>query len=525
MSNWIYEFEIQVHNRGNEIAIIHDGRTKTYDELNREASSFANWLKKHDYKRVAMYLPNSYEFYVAEFGTLKAGASGVPVNYMFAEEIIEYVLNDSEADVLVVFAQDAAVAAAAVKGSNVKDVVTIGTSPLGTITLDEILADYPDYITSAPKADDDIFNLSYTSGTTGRPKGVIKTHRNMSAHITNMVHAWKLGPRSRWLCLGPIYHTSGLESSSLPVLAAGGTVVSLKWNVENFFEHVHKYKTEAAYIVGSMIVDIANYENPKKWDLSSLKFVVAGGAPMNESAHETIKKKYKFILTERLGMTEAGIIFVYPVGVPGRFTPREELPYHIDESCGKPLYNQTQFRLIDPVTGEIKQSGEGELQIKGDSVFKGYWKLPELTQKVFTEDGWFKTGDIVLFSEDGHVYHSRRRDEIIISGGENVSPRAVEVVAEAHNDILEAAMFALPHEHWGQEVCLAVVKKPGVNLSEKELIQYFKESGRLAKYEIPKRIFFRESLPKTPTRSVPRAKLTQEYLPYAKIAAISVVNQ
>lgn len=518
MSNWIYEFEIQVHNRGNEIAVIHDGRTKTYDELNRAASSFANWLQEHNYKRVAMYLPNSYEFYVAEFGALKAGAAGVPVNYMFAEEIIEYVLNDSEADVLVVFAQDAAVAASAVKRSNIKDVVTVGASPLGTITLDEILATYPDYIASVPKADDDIFNLSYTSGTTGRPKGVIKTHRNMSAHITNMVHTWKLGPHSRWLCTGPIYHTSGLESSSLPVLAAGGTVVSLKWNVEKFFEHVQKYKTEAAYIVGSMLVDIANYECPEKWDLSSLKFVVAGGAPMNEGAHEIIKKKYNFILTERLGMTEAGIIFVYPVGVPGRFTPREELPYHIDEACGKPLYNQTQFRLIDPVTGELKQSGEGELQIKGDSVFKGYWKLPELTQKVFTEDGWFKTGDIVLFSEDGHVYHSRRRDEIIISGGENVSPRAIEVVAEAHKDVLEAAMFALPHEHWGQEVCLAVVKRPGTDLDEKGIIQYFKESGRLAKYEIPKRIFFRKSLPKTPTQSVPRAKLTQEYLPYAKIA-------
>ncbi len=513
MPNWIYEFEIQVHNRGPEIAVIHDGRSKTYDELNREASSFGNWLRHHGFQRVAMYMPNCYEFYVAQFGTLKSGASGVTVNYMFTADLIEYVLADSEAEVVVCGSQDAERAAAACRGSRVQAIVTTdGPSPHATITMVEILATFPDYIVSAPKSDDDLFNLTYTSGTTGRPKGVMKSHRNMSAHISTMVHNWKLGPGSRWICAGPIYHTSGLESSSLPVLAAGGTVVSIKWEIERFFQQVQQHKCDAAYIVGSMLVDIANYPDPEKFDLRSLKYVISGGAPMNERAYQEMLRKYQFVLTERMGMTEAGIIFVYAVGRPGEYNGREELPYRVPGSCGKPLWNQCQFRLVDVETGEVKTTGQGELQLRGDSLFKGYWKLPELTAKVFTEDGWFRSGDVMRFEEDGHVFHVRRRDEIIISGGENISPRAIEMSLEAHDEILEAAVFSLPHDRWGQEVCVAVVTKPEVKMTEADVIAYCKASGKLARYEVPKRVFFRDSLPKTPTRSVPRAKLTQEYL-------------
>ncbi|WP_158737764.1 class I adenylate-forming enzyme family protein [Alteribacillus sp. YIM 98480] len=517
MANWIYEFERQVHNRGHEIAIIYNGQSKTYDQLNRQASSFANWVYNNNLKRIAMYVPNCYEFYIAQFGTLKAGASGVPVNYMFAEDIIEYVLKDSGSEAILVHSENAELVASAAKDTSIKYIITVGESPYADITLNEILAANEETFSSLPKNDDDMFNITYTSGTTGRPKGVIKSHRNMSVHIDNLAHVWKLGPHSKWLCAGPVYHTSGLESSSLPVLASGGTVISIKWHVDKFFEHVHKYKPDAVYVAGSMMVDIANYEHPEKWDLSSLKFVCGGGAPMNETAFNKIINRYDFQFTERLGMTEAGIIFVYPVGKPGRYNPREELPYRIDGSCGKPLYNQINFRLIDLETGEVKETGEGELQLKGDSLFKGYWNLPELTKNSFTDDGWYRTGDIIRIEEDRHVYHVRRKDEIIISGGENVSPRAIENAVLKHEDVLEAAVFALPHERWGQEVCLAVVTKQISTLNEEEVIQYCKTTGRLARYEVPKRIFFRDSLPKTPTGSVPRKKLTEEYKNLAQV--------
>lgn len=511
MANWIYELELQVHRRGREIAVIHDGRTKTFDELNRDACAFANWLKDRGRARVAMYLPNVYEFYIAQFGALKAGAFGVPLNHMWAREIIHYVLNDSEADVLVTLVQDLPLAQAAAAGTHVKDVVVIGGSADGATDLAEILATQPDIIESAPKNDDDLFNIMYTSGSTGNPKGVMKSHRNMGIQIQALMHVWKLGPSDRWVCAGPLYHTTGLESSSLPVLNAGGSVVLIKWEVERFFEHVHRYRPTGAYIAGSMVTDIANYPEPSRWDLSSLRYVVTGGAPLSERDARVVGDRYAFVLTERLGMTEAGIIFTYPVGQPGVFTPREELPFHIYGNCGKPLYNQLEYRLIDPATGQEVQVGEGELQLKGDSLFQGYWKQPELTRKAFTEDGWYRAGDIVRRDEQGFVWHERRRDDIIISGGENVSPRAIERVVGAHPAVLECAVFALPHERWGQEVCIAVVSRAGSEPTEAELLEYCKTSGKLARYEVPKRVFFRDSLPKTSTQKVQRGELTKTY--------------
>ena len=360
MSNWIYEFENQVHHRGREIAIIHNGRAKTYDELNRSAASFAQWLREHSAQRVATYVTNCYEFYIAQFGTLKAGAESVATNYMFGEQTLRYVLRDSSADVLVVAEKDLPTARAAIQGTQVRHLVTLdGAAAAGVTALDDILANYPDYIESAPKDDHDLFNITYTSGTTGTPKGVIKTHRNIGAHVSNLIHAWKLTPASRWLCAGPVYHTSGLESSSLPVLAAGGSVISLRWQKDAFFQLVDHYRPDAAYIAGSMVVDIADYPNPERFDLSSLRQVIAGGAPMPNRAYQKILDRYSFVLCERLGMTEAGIIFIDKVGRPGAFEPRDEFPEHIAGSCGSPLYNQTQFRLIDVVTAaEMQPSRE-----------------------------------------------------------------------------------------------------------------------------------------------------------------------
>lgn len=511
MSNWIYEFENQVHHRGREIAVIHNDRARTFDELNRSASSFAHWLLEHAATRVATYVTNCYEFYVAQFGTLKAGAVSVAANYMFGEETLRYVLQDSSADVLVVAARDLPAARAAIRDTNVRHLVTLDGPPAdGVAALDDIVSGYADYIESAPKADQDLFNITYTSGTTGTPKGVMKTHRNIGAHVSNLIHAWKLTPSSRWLCAGPVYHTSGLESSSLPVLAAGGTVISLRWHKDAFFEHVDRYRPDAAYIAGSMVVDIADYPHPERYNLTSLRHVIAGGAPLPARAYQKVLERYSFVLCERLGMTEAGIIFIDKVGRPGAYEPREELPQHIAGSCGEPLYNQTEFRLVDVTTGEVKTDGEGELQVKGDSVFAGYLNMPERTAQSFTADGWFISGDIVRI-EDGHVWHVRRRDEIIISGGENVSPLTVERVIGSHPDVAEAAAFPLPHERWGQQVCVAVVPRTGTQVTADELLEFCRTGGELARYEVPKQIFLIDELPKTPTQSVPRAKLTERF--------------
>lgn len=511
MVNWILDFEQQVHERGRETAVIFEGEKYTYTELNRQANKFANWLKSFDADRVSIYAPNTYETYIAAFGAMKAGAAPAPINYMFGEKVIEYVLDDADADAVLTFPDDAEMVADAADRVDVDHVVTIGESEHGTVTLDEVLDEHSPHTETVPRRDDDLLGLMYTSGTTGLPKGVCKTHRNIKAHTDAMRHIWKITSDQTWLCAGPLYHTSGFESSSLPVLASGGTVVLHSWDIDQFLAEIEAYQADSAYIAGSMLLDMLEYDDPDRYDVSSLKQVFAGGAPMDPEDYDTVEEMYDVRVSERMGMTEAGIIFAYPVGKMGEYSPRDEIPDRVPGSCGKVMRHEIDVRLEDLETGDRYERGEGELQLQGDTLFDRYLNKPEKTENAFTDDGWYKTGDVVRIDENDHVFHLRRADSMIVTGGENVYPRGVETVLNKHPKIVESAVFPIPDDHWGERVCAAIVLRDGEDATEDEIIQYCKDSGDLAAFEAPKQVFFREALPKTATKSIPRPELTEEY--------------
>jgi long-chain acyl-CoA synthetase len=514
------EFEKQVHNRGQSVAIINQGRAKTYNELNRDASAFGNWVNERGYDRVAMFMPNLYEFFVAQLGALKAGAAGVPVNYMFGGSTISYVLDDSDADVLITQADDVDRIAGAVEETDVERLVSVGEADQADCTLTEVLDGQDETLAAAPKRDADLFNLNYTSGTTGDPKGVYKTHRNMGAHIDNMEYVWKLGPDQTWINAGPIYHTAGLESMSLPLLQAGGTLVLMQWDIEAFHEQVETYQPSNAYVVGSMLVDLQNYGAADEWDTSSLQNVFCGGAPVDQSVYDGVAEKYDVVASEFLGFTEAGISFTYPIGTLGKYQPPGQDSYKVPDAAGKPLYNQIEARVVNPSTDDVVSvlsptgetvPGTGELQYRGESVFEKYYGLPEKNEEAFTEDGWYRTGDIVTVDEEGDVYYEGRDDNMIITGGENVYPGAVEPVLNAIPGVSESAVFPVPDERWGEKVVAAVIPLPDSDVDEASVIRAAKESDELADYEVPKAVFIRDSLPKTPTNSIRRPDLTAEY--------------
>lgn len=508
--NWIVNLENQVHVRGRETAVVHDGTAYTYNELNGHSNSFANWLKSFGGKRVCMYVPNTYEVYIAAFGAMKAGGAPAPINYMFGRNTVAYVLEDADADVVMTFPDDAEMVASAAADAGVDHIVTIGDSEHGTITIEEILDAHSDYTETVPQRDDDLFGLMYTSGTTGDPKGVYKSHRSVCVHTKAMRHVWKITSDQTWLCAGPLYHTSGFESSSLPVLAAGGTVVLHTWDIDHFLSEVETYQPDSAYIAGSMLLDMLEYEHSDKYDVSSLKQVFAGGAPMDPEDYDTVEEMYDVRISERLGMTEAGIILTYPVGTPGRFSPRDEVPGRVPGSCGKAVVQEVDVRVVDLSTKDVVDVGEGEMQIRGDTLFEKYLNKPEKTERAFTDDGWYRTGDVVRIDENGYVFHLRRADSMIVTGGENVYPRGVERVINNHPSVKESAVFPIPDAHWGERVCAAVVLKTP-DVTEEELIRYCKGSDNISDFEAPKQIFFRDSLPKTPTKSVRRPDLTEEY--------------
>lgn len=520
MVNWALEFEKRVHDGGNRIAVVHDERTKTYNELNREASAFGNWVADRGFEKVALFLPSMYEFLLVQVGTLKAGASAVPVNYMFGEETINYVLDDSDASVIVTQAKDADIVTEAAAESDLEAIVTIGESEHGSHTLAEIIDEEDSYLPAAPKRDDELFNLNYTSGTTGDPKGVYKTHRNMSSHISNMEHVWKLDADETWINAGPLYHTAGLESCSLPLLQAGATVVLLEeWDVESFLELVEQYRPTNAYVVGSMLIDLANYPDSDQWDVDSLQNIFCGGAPVGQDDYDAAAERYDVVTSEFLGFTEAGISFTYPIGTPGQYDPAATKSSKVPESCGRPLLNQLDVRIADPNTDEEVSRvtpagatpGRGELQLRGEAVFEKYYGKPEATEEAFTDEGWYKTGDVVSVDEDGYIYYEDRADNMLVTGGENVYPRSVEDAVNTHSKVHESAVFGLPHDRWGTQVCIAVVPIEGETITEAEIVEFCKESGDLADFEVPKQVFVRETIPKTPTNSIRRRTLSEEY--------------
>jgi acyl-CoA synthetase (AMP-forming)/AMP-acid ligase II len=511
MVNWVVDFEIQVHEHGRKPAVVFEDETHTYTELNRQANRFANWLTSFDARRVCLYVPNTYEVYIAALGAMKAGATPAPINYMFGRDVIEYVLRDAEADLVLTSPDDAEVVADAAADAGVERIVTLGESGHGTTTLNEVLSSQSPRTETVPQRDDDLFGLMYTSGTTGRPKGVYKSHGAINAHVRAMRHVWKITSDQTWLCAGPLYHTSGFESSSLPVLASGGTVVLHSWDIERFLREVETYQADSAYIAGSMLLDMLEYDHPDRYDVSSLKQVFAGGAPMEQDDYDTVESMYDVRVSERLGMTEVGILLTYPVGRVGEFSPRDEVPIHVDGSCGTVMAQQSDIRVVDLSTDEVLDEGEGELQVRGDTMFTEYLNKPEKTAASWTDDGWYRSGDVVRIDDEGYVYHLRRADDMIVTGGENVYPRGIESVLNHHPKISESAVFPIPDDHWGERVCAAVVLRADAELTEEEVIDYCKSSGEIADFEAPKQVFFRDALPKTPTKSIRRPDLTDEY--------------
>jgi feruloyl-CoA synthase len=209
-----------------------------------------------------------------------------------------------------------------------------------------------------------------------------------------------------------------------------------------------------------------------------------------------------------MGMTEAGLTLGYPVGDPYHYTPREEMAAsRVGESPGRVLTHGMSYRIVDPETGDPTETGE--LQLRGDSVFEGYLNDPDATDAAFTSDGWYRTGDIVQLDGDGYVSHVDRADNLIVTGGENVSPRKVEGVLRDHPNVDSAVVFGVPDDRWGRRVCAIVVG--AADLSASDIRAYCKKTDRLAAYEVPKDILVGDELPRDESGDVDRERAAAEF--------------
>jgi long-chain acyl-CoA synthetase len=484
------------------LAMTDHTREVTYAELAGESNAFANALESLDVEagdRVALYLPNSIGFMTAYLGAMKRGAIPFPINMRFQGQEIEYVLEDSGAVAAVTHGQFEDVLA----GLDVRslDHLIVADGERGHSYRQLVGAADTDY-DPYPRKEDELAELMYTSGTTGRPKGVKHTHRNLGTNASGLVEAMGWSTDTTALTVCPLFHVSGLNVSTTPLLTVGGENHFLpEWDPDTALQTMAANDVTYAFFIPTMVIDMLE-RDVAAYDLSSLELLGVGGSPMPKERIETVEETFGVTLLEGYGMTET---------TPLAAINRPDQDVRKAGSIGPPATEVVDVRIENPETGEeVGTDKKGELLWHGDTVTPGYFRMPEKNEEAFVQredKRWLRSGDIARMDEDGHLFVEDRIDDMIITGGENVYPREIEDVLYELDGVVEVAVIGTPHERLGETVT-AIVVADG-DLSEADVEEHCR--GRLTDYKVPRRIEFTEALPKTSTRKIDKVSLREEF--------------
>ncbi|WP_395107146.1 class I adenylate-forming enzyme family protein [Actinomadura sp. SCN-SB] len=494
------------------------------------AATFAHRLIDHygvaKGDRVAIAMRNFPEWSVAFFGAAIAGAVVVPLNAWWTAHELEYGLTDSGAKVLVADAQRAERLAEALPRLGVPAIVARpGTGgardlPPGARAWQDVLGDVDPATTppQVPLDPEDDATIFYTSGTTGRPKGALGTHRNIAGNPVSLAYGIAsaevrggrditdlLAPQRRVTLLSvPFFHATGCHSVLVTSALQGGTVVLMyKWDVQEALRLIEREGVTGFGGVPTMAWQVLTSPDFDKYDTSSLTGVSFGGAP----APPTLVDKIKERLPARTpgngyGLTETSSVTTYNAGAGYIERP---------DSVGPPVA-VCDVRVVDPATGEDLPTGQvGELLIKGPNVIKGYWGRPEDTARAFV-DGWFHSGDLARLDDDGFVYIVDRAKDMLIRGGENIYCAEVEAALYEHPAVADCGVIGVPHDVLGEEVGAVVRLRPGATATADELRAFLRE--RIAAFKVPAHVWFREEdLPRNPGGKLLKTQLRAELLP------------
>ncbi|WP_237067731.1 acyl-CoA synthetase [Microbulbifer guangxiensis] len=479
------------------------GECYDYRQLNERASRLAAAAREHwglqDGDRLAYLGHSRAEFFAMLFGCAKAGLILVPLNWRLAEPELEVLLDDCDPRALIFGGEFAEVAARLGNRWDTMTLVALDGAAAGQRDYhQDLAASTPDLRPHAEKSPDTPWYLLYTSGTTGRPKGVIQTFRMMLANHLNVGLAVNLTSDDVLLNVLPLFHTAGINLYSSAVLLVGGCVlVSRSFNPDQALQVL---QDRATIFFGVPAVYQALLDHPE-FDGERLKRVRSwgcGGAPLSLP----VAKRYAdagIRIRTGMGMTETG---------PTVFLLDEELVLDKVGSVGRPQL-LTEVRIVDRNGNDVADGEPGELLIRGPNVTPGYWNRPDATAEAIRVDGWLHSGDVARCDEDGCYYIVDRWKDMYISGGENVYPAEVEQVLEQHPAIAEVAVVGMPDERWGEVGKAYFGLKPGVPAPEEDELRAFCRA-RLAGYKVPKAFQVLAALPRNALGKVIKQELRDD---------------
>jgi long-chain acyl-CoA synthetase len=475
-------FEAIAKAKSASVAVIEDARQWTFEQLIDDINRIASVLKERvTGDVVGILLLNSQQYVATLFAIWKAGKVAVPLNYLLPPADLGFIIRDSGMSGLV--------------SSEFFNQALGAIKPLfgdGAV----IMADDPAFLAPAADAPAAAYRepavYLYTSGTTGRPKGVILTHDNLSSNVLSCQKAGDFDDRDGFLCLLPFFHTYAITGTVLLPLLSGSRIVLVdRFQPAKVLGLIQEHKISVFLAIPSMYRVLAAAEGD--YDLSCVRFPISGGEPLPVAVAEAFEKRFNVPIYEGYGQTEAAPVVTLntpghrKLGTIGRALPGIQVAIWDDQN-----------RVLPP--GEI-----GEIMVRGSNVMKGYHRQPEETARTIT-DGWLHTGDMGKVDEDGFVTITGRKKDLIISAGENIYPREIEDVLSQHPKVKEVAVIGVEDDVRGEVPKAFVIVRDGVTLEEKELRSFCRE--RLANYKVPKHFQIVADLPRTPTGKVLKRMLS-----------------
>ncbi len=493
----------QARKNHNKTALVEGERRFSYGELNERVNRLANALADLGVGRgdkVAMMLFNCTQMVEGYFALAKLGAVAVPVNFRFVGREVAYVVDHSESKVFIydhVFQEMVNGVREEIPG--VQHFIAVGGDG------DERHNEYEKLVASGnegepmvPVDDDDPAYIMYTSGTTGRPKGAVLTHKNKFMNCVNCIIEIGLHADDVYLCVPPLFHTAALAVMLMMVFLGGTTVLVRQFEPAAVVETAAREKVTLTFLVPAMWNALLLVPGLGE-KMKTLRKAITGAAIMPVSLKEAVLKALPGVgLLDAFGQTEMSPVTTL-------LKPEDTL--RKGASVGRPVVN-VEVRVVDDAGCDVPVGEVGEIVYRGPTMLKEYYRDPQATAAAI-KDSWFHSGDLVRMDDEGFVYVVDRKKDMLISGGENVYPAEVEEVLYRHEKVLEAAVIGVPDERWGERVHAVVVPKPGAALTAQEIIDWC--ASHLAGYKKPRSVEFVEALPRNASGKVLKNTLREWY--------------
>jgi len=493
-------------------ALIFDDNMITYRELNERANRLANSLLKMGLKkgdRIGVLCHNGPEFIEVYFASAKVGGIFTSINNLLKPAELKKIL-DYLSPRFMFFDFDYAQLLGSMKQNlgYVEFFICLdGPTSLSSIQYCDLVDQGHPEEPEVSISDGDVMTIVLTSGTTGIPKGVMRTHRHNLIGVMASTIEFGIREDDRALFPLPFYHVT-FEENMRHILMANSIVIRREgnFNAKEVLDLLSRQRITVCLLVPTMINTLLQGVSIERYDLSHFRLLLYGGSPMPIELLRKAMGTLKCQFLQLYGQTETGPLITV-------LKPEDHVPDGSEEemrvmaSAGRPAHH-CEVRIVDDSGNDVPVGEVGEIVIRSDAMSIGYWELPEETAKLI-KDGWLYTGDFGRFDERKYVYIVDRKTDMIISGGKNIYPREIEEVLYSHEAVLEASVIGIPDEHWGESVKAIVVLKDNREASEEEIISFCKD--KLASYKKPKSVEFRQELPKNPSGKILKRMIREQY--------------